>query len=115
MVTGDEKWVTYDNIVRKRSWSKCGEAAKTVANPGLSARKVLLCIWWDCLDLALHNFLSDEKLGSSEDWENRLLEFFANEDQYFHERGIMKLILKWQQIIQQNGAYLTQIGQSEVC
>ncbi|GFV32729.1 mariner transposase [Trichonephila clavipes] len=25
MVTGDEKWVTYDNIVRKRSWSKCGE------------------------------------------------------------------------------------------
>ncbi|GFV29115.1 mariner transposase [Trichonephila clavipes] len=22
MVTGDEKWVTYDNIVRKRSWKK---------------------------------------------------------------------------------------------
>ncbi|GFX04454.1 hypothetical protein TNCV_899841 [Trichonephila clavipes] len=28
MVTGDEKWVTYDNIVRNRSWSKCGEAAQ---------------------------------------------------------------------------------------
>ncbi|GFW68978.1 histone-lysine N-methyltransferase SETMAR [Trichonephila clavipes] len=28
MVTGDEKWVTYDNIVRKRSWSKCGKAAQ---------------------------------------------------------------------------------------
>ncbi|GFY35089.1 histone-lysine N-methyltransferase SETMAR [Trichonephila clavipes] len=27
MVTGDEKWVTYYNIVRKRSWSKRGEAA----------------------------------------------------------------------------------------
>ncbi|GFV60805.1 histone-lysine N-methyltransferase SETMAR [Trichonephila clavipes] len=26
MVIGDEKWVTYYNIVRKRSWSKCGEA-----------------------------------------------------------------------------------------
>ncbi|GFX17385.1 histone-lysine N-methyltransferase SETMAR [Trichonephila clavipes] len=25
----DEKWVTYDNIVRKRSWSKHGEAAQT--------------------------------------------------------------------------------------
>ncbi|GFU89189.1 histone-lysine N-methyltransferase SETMAR [Trichonephila clavipes] len=27
MVTEYEKWVTYDNIVRKRSWSKHGEAA----------------------------------------------------------------------------------------
>ncbi|GFW43753.1 hypothetical protein TNCV_4771021 [Trichonephila clavipes] len=47
MVTGDEKWATYDNIVRKRSWSKCGEAAQTVAKPGLTAKKVLLCIWWN--------------------------------------------------------------------
>ncbi|GFU24480.1 histone-lysine N-methyltransferase SETMAR [Trichonephila clavipes] len=35
MVTEDEKWVTYDHIVRKRSWSKRGEAAQTVAKPGL--------------------------------------------------------------------------------
>ena len=47
MVTGDEKWVTYDNVKRKRSWSKSGEAAQTVAKPGLTARKVLLCVWWD--------------------------------------------------------------------
>ncbi|XP_076384905.1 histone-lysine N-methyltransferase SETMAR-like [Megalopta genalis] len=44
MVTGDEKWVTYDNIVRRRSWSKCGEPAQTVAKPELTAREVLLCI-----------------------------------------------------------------------
>ncbi|GFT63303.1 histone-lysine N-methyltransferase SETMAR [Trichonephila clavipes] len=47
MVTGDEKWVPYDNIVQKRSWSKRGEAVQTVAKPGLTARKVLLCIWCD--------------------------------------------------------------------
>ncbi|GFV72149.1 hypothetical protein TNCV_2460811 [Trichonephila clavipes] len=47
MLTEDEKWVIYHNIVRKRSWSKCGEAAQTVAKPGLTARKVLLCIWWN--------------------------------------------------------------------
>ncbi|GFY25442.1 mariner transposase [Trichonephila clavipes] len=47
MVTGDEKWVTYYNTVRKRSWSKSGETAQTVAKPGITARKVLLCIWWD--------------------------------------------------------------------
>ncbi|GFW98642.1 histone-lysine N-methyltransferase SETMAR [Trichonephila clavipes] len=133
MVIGDEKWVTYDNTVRKRSWSKRGEAAQTVAKPGLTARKALLCICWNwkgiiCYEwfpigqqkrccvpsgqsrphtsivtrqklwdgrglgwevlmhppyspnlapsdyhffLALQNFLSDKKLGSIEDCENR--------------------------------------------
>ena len=28
MVTGDEKWVTYDSVKRKRSWSKSGEATE---------------------------------------------------------------------------------------
>ncbi|GFV09059.1 transposase [Trichonephila clavipes] len=63
------------------------------------------------LFLELQNFLSDKKLGSREDCENRLLNVFANKRQDFYERGIMKLPLKWQQIIQQDGAYLTQIGQ----
>ncbi|GFX38094.1 hypothetical protein TNCV_3836931 [Trichonephila clavipes] len=44
MVTEDEKRVTYDNIVRKRSWSTHGEAAQTVAKLELTARKVLLRI-----------------------------------------------------------------------
>ncbi|GFX56417.1 histone-lysine N-methyltransferase SETMAR [Trichonephila clavipes] len=47
MVTGDDKWVKYYNIVQKQSCSKCGEAAQLVAKPGLTARKIQLCIWWD--------------------------------------------------------------------
>ncbi|GFU20631.1 transposase [Trichonephila clavipes] len=66
------------------------------------------------LFLALKNLLN-KKLESRENCENRLLEFFANKDQCFYERSIMRVPLKWQQIIQQNGAYLTQIGQSEAC
>ncbi|GFX18613.1 mariner Mos1 transposase [Trichonephila clavipes] len=58
------------------------------------------------LFLVLQNFWSDKKLGSIEDCENRLLESFANKGQDFYKRGIMKLPLKWQQTIQQNGAYL---------
>ncbi|GFW19795.1 hypothetical protein TNCV_3560981 [Trichonephila clavipes] len=34
MVTGDVKRVTYYNIVRKRLWSKCCEAAQKEAKPG---------------------------------------------------------------------------------
>ncbi|GFW13839.1 histone-lysine N-methyltransferase SETMAR [Trichonephila clavipes] len=67
------------------------------------------------LFIVLQSFLSDKKFAAREDWENRLLDVFANKGQHFNERGISKLPLKWQQIIQQNGAYLTQIGQSEAC
>ncbi|GFU19514.1 histone-lysine N-methyltransferase SETMAR [Trichonephila clavipes] len=182
MVTEDEKGFTYDNIVRKRSWSKCGEEAQTVPKPeltellpdGRTLNSDIYCqqlnrlklamdqkwpelanrrgvfhqdnamahtsvvshqkLWelgWEVLmhppyspDLALSNyhlylalqkFLSDKKLGSREKCENILLEGFANKSQDFYERGIIKLPLKWQQIIQQNGAYLTNIRQSEAC
>ncbi|GFW91545.1 histone-lysine N-methyltransferase SETMAR [Trichonephila clavipes] len=57
MVTEGEKWVTYDNIVRKRSWSKRGEAAQTVAKPGLTVMKVLLCIWWDWKGIIYYDLL----------------------------------------------------------
>ncbi|GFU23197.1 hypothetical protein TNCV_3516241 [Trichonephila clavipes] len=40
MVIRDDKWVTYYNIVRKRSRPKRGEAAQTVAKPELTARKL---------------------------------------------------------------------------
>jgi len=43
MITGDEKWITYDNSTRKRSWIKKGEKAQAIAKPGL--RKVI-CVWW---------------------------------------------------------------------
>ncbi|QQP51334.1 Histone-lysine N-methyltransferase SETMAR [Caligus rogercresseyi] len=47
MITGDEKWVTYDKVKRKRSWSISGGPAQTVAKSGLTVKKVLQCVWWD--------------------------------------------------------------------
>ncbi|GFW25722.1 putative DD34D transposase [Trichonephila clavipes] len=65
MVTGDEKGVTYDNIERKRSWSKCGEAAQTMVKPELAVRKVLLCIWWEWKEIIYYELLPyDQTLNS---------------------------------------------------
>ncbi|GFT37420.1 transposase [Trichonephila clavipes] len=123
MVTWDEKWVTCHNIVRNRSGSKRGEAAQTVAKPGLTSRKdnaspytsvVTHQKLWDFglevlvhtpysldltpniyhLFLTLQNFQSDKKLESREDCENQLLEFFANKGSDFYDRDNMKLPLK---------------------
>ncbi|GFY33049.1 mariner transposase [Trichonephila clavipes] len=57
-VNRDEKWVPYASIVRKRSWSKSGEVVQTVVNPGLTARKVLLCIWWNWKGIIYYELLS---------------------------------------------------------
>lgn len=45
LVTGDEKRVASDNVKRKRLCSKRGEPEQTVAKPGLTVKKVLLCVF----------------------------------------------------------------------
>ena len=57
MITSDEKWITYDNNVRKRSWSKPGEASQTVAKPVLTPRNVMLSVWWDWKGIVHHELL----------------------------------------------------------
>ncbi|GFY14927.1 putative DD34D transposase [Trichonephila clavipes] len=65
MVTGDEKCVTYDSIVRKRSSSNRGELAQMVAKSGLTAKKFLLCIWWNWKGIIYYELLPyDQTLNS---------------------------------------------------
>lgn len=66
MITGDEKWITYDNIERKRSWSKRGEASQTVAKPVLTTRKVMLSIWWDWKGVVYYELLQPGQTIDSE-------------------------------------------------
>jgi len=47
IITGDEKWIVYDNINRKRLWSKRNEPAQTTSKAELHQKKIMLSIWWD--------------------------------------------------------------------
>ena len=47
IVTGDEKWLYYDNPVRQKQWLSPGQAAITTPKPGIYRKKVRLCVWWD--------------------------------------------------------------------
>ena len=47
IITGDEEWVVYDNVVRKRSWSKRDEPAQSTSKADIHQKKVMLSVWWD--------------------------------------------------------------------
>ncbi|KAA5582484.1 hypothetical protein F3G14_18510, partial [Acinetobacter baumannii] len=66
LITGDEKWITYDKNVRKRSWSKAGQASQTVAKPGLTRNKVMLCVWWDWKGIIHYELLPPGRTIDSE-------------------------------------------------
>ncbi|GFV29646.1 histone-lysine N-methyltransferase SETMAR [Trichonephila clavipes] len=47
LITGDEKWILYENIKRKKSYYKPGTSSATVPKPSIHQRKILLCLWWN--------------------------------------------------------------------
>ena len=46
-VTGDEKWVLYVSIERKRQWLKPGQKPRPTPKHGLHPQKRMLSVWWD--------------------------------------------------------------------
>ena len=47
IMTGDEKWIHYDNVKRRTLWGKPGHASTTSAKLNNHSSKHLLCIWWN--------------------------------------------------------------------
>lgn len=65
MITGDEKWITYENIVRKRAYCEPGKPSPSTSKPNLTLNKRMLCIWWDIRGPIHYELLKpNEKLNS---------------------------------------------------
>jgi len=42
MIIGDEKWIIYNNVQRKRSWGKKDKPSQTTLKQNIHAKKVML-------------------------------------------------------------------------
>ncbi|XP_011638278.1 histone-lysine N-methyltransferase SETMAR-like [Pogonomyrmex barbatus] len=46
LIIGDEKWIVYNNVVRKQ-WPQRDDSPQTTSKANIYQRKVMLSVWWD--------------------------------------------------------------------
>lgn len=66
VITGDEKWILYNNVRRKRQW--CDHDSRPIQQPrgGLHPKKILLSVWWDIKGIIYHELLDDNQTITAE-------------------------------------------------
>ena len=72
IVTGDEKWILYNNVEWKRSWGKRKEPPSTMPNANLYLKKVMLCIWWNWKKVLYYEILFKNQMISSKNYCSQL-------------------------------------------
>ena len=63
-MTGDEKWILYNSVERKRLWGKRNEPPPTTPKAGLHPKKVM-CIWWDWKGVLYYELLLENQTINS--------------------------------------------------
>ena len=66
IVTGDEKLVVYNNVKRKRSWSKKYEPVQSTSKPDIYYNKDMLSVWCDFRRIVYFELLPDNTAINSE-------------------------------------------------
>ncbi|UYV64255.1 SETMAR [Cordylochernes scorpioides] len=73
IVTGDEKWIHYDNPKRRKSSVKPGHASTSTAKPNIHGKKLMLCIWWDQLGVIYYERLQPNETITGERYQQQLM------------------------------------------
>lgn len=68
IITGDESWLFYANIVKKRQLLKPGESGKIRAKPEPYRKKLMLCVFWDMKGVIYWELLSGQKTLNKEEY-----------------------------------------------
>jgi len=74
IVTGDEKWIYFENPKHKRSWVTPGEPSTSTARLNCYGRKTMLCVWWD-QKVIYYELLKPGKTVNNECYQQQMINF----------------------------------------
>lgn len=77
IITGDEKWIYFDNPKRKKLWTKTGKPLPSTSTStpkrDIHGSKVMLCIWWDQKGVVYYELLKPGEVVTGERYREQLL------------------------------------------
>ncbi|GFW08066.1 mariner Mos1 transposase [Trichonephila clavipes] len=73
IVTGDEKWIYFENHKRNRSYVDPGQPSKSTTRPNRFGRKTMLCIFWDQEGPIYYELLKPGKTVNTDPYKQELL------------------------------------------
>jgi len=73
IVTGDEKWIHFDNPKRRNAYMKPRQPASSTAKPNIHGAKVMLCIWWDQKGVLYYELLKSGETINGERYRTQLV------------------------------------------
>jgi len=71
IITGDEKWIFYDNPKRRKSWIDPNQSSSSTPKPNIHAKKVLLCIWWDWKGVLYYELLQPGEIITADRYQQQ--------------------------------------------
>lgn len=95
IVTGDEKWIYFDNPSKKKQWLDPGQPSSSTPKPDIHCQKVMLCVWWDMKGILYFELLERGQTVNGERYGQQLRRLSAaiEEKRPFRGHGKRKVIL----------------------
>lgn len=73
VVTGDKKWIYFDNPKRRKSWVEPGQPSTSQPVRNIRGKKALLCIWWDSRGTVYYELLKPGETISGDRYRQQLI------------------------------------------
>ena len=104
---GNEKWILYNNVERKRPWGKQNGPPPTTPKASLHPKMVMLCRWWFWKGVLYYELLSESQMINSNKYCSQLDQLKAALDEKRPELVNRKSIIFHQDNARQHVSLMT--------